>query len=139
MKPPKYRKEYCEKLIKHMSEGLSFETFGATLDDPVGRTTLYDWVKVYPEFEAAKKIAFDKCQIWWEKIGLDGLYRGGKENPFQAGLWSFNMAARFKWSNHTKTEVTHNVTLESLVDESHDPDVIEGEVTRREITDGSED
>jgi len=134
LKPPKYKPEYCKKLIEHMSTGLSFESFGGKVS--VGRTTLYDWVKAYPEFSKAKDIAFDKCQLWWEEAGLKGMFMGGKDNPFQGQVWAFNMAARFKWSNHNKTEVTHNVSLEGLVDDSHSKDIIEGEIVTKEITDG---
>lgn len=55
MKKYKYKKEYTDLLIKHMSEGLSFESFAGLIG--VARSTLYDWVDTIPEFAAAKEEA----------------------------------------------------------------------------------
>ena len=43
-------------LIEHMGEGRSYETFAAVAE--VGRSTIYDWELIYPEWVEAKKIAF---------------------------------------------------------------------------------
>ena len=59
-----YKPEYCEMLVEHMSKGYSFETFGAIVGNC--KATLYTWVKKYPEFEKAKKIAFMKAQEFFE-------------------------------------------------------------------------
>lgn len=114
--PTKYKPEYCEAVVKHMEQGYSFETFGAIID--VGRTTLYEWVEVYPEFKKAKQIAMAKCQMWWEKTGHEGMFMGGKDTPFQAGMWNFNMSARFKWSQKVESKVDTTVTLEKLIGDS---------------------
>ena len=60
-----YKKEYCEKLIEHMSQGFSLSTFGGTVG--VTRQTIYDWIERYPEFKEAKDIAFAKSQEFFEK------------------------------------------------------------------------
>ena len=112
----KYKKEYCKLLIKHMETGYSFETFGAGIE--VAPSTLYNWVDAHPEFKEAKKIAFAKCQMFWEKMGMEGIFMGGKDNPFQAGMWNFNMGARFRWSNKVEQKIDQTVTLEALVDSS---------------------
>lgn len=116
--PSKYKPEYCEAVIDHMSQGFSFETFGATIN--VSRNTLYVWCKDHPEFDEARKIAMDKCQMWWEKTGHEGMFMGGKDTPFQAGMWNFNMSARFKWSQKVEQKVDATLTtLEKLVGESN--------------------
>lgn len=53
--PTKYKPEYCEMLIDHMSEGYSFESFSALIR--VGRNTTYLWCKEFPEFKEAKEVA----------------------------------------------------------------------------------
>lgn len=51
----KYKPEYCEMLIEHMSQGYSFASFGAIIR--VGRNTLYMWSRDIEEFAEAKEIA----------------------------------------------------------------------------------
>jgi hypothetical protein len=92
-RPTKYKPEYCQQLIEHMSQGLSFETFAAVID--VNDDTLYEWAKVHPEFSDAKKRAFGKCKILWEKMGIAGAT--GKIRNFNAAAWIFNMKNRFGW------------------------------------------
>jgi hypothetical protein len=53
--PTKYKPEYCEMLIEHMSEGYSFDSFSAIVR--VGRMTMYNWCKDFPEWKEAKEIA----------------------------------------------------------------------------------
>ena len=65
-RPTLYRPEFCEKLIKHMAKGLSFESFAAECE--VCFDTLYEWVKVYPEFSEAKKEGTALSMKWWESL-----------------------------------------------------------------------
>lgn len=50
----KYKPEYCDMLIEHMSQGYSFDTFPAIVR--VGRSTMYVWLKDIPEFKEAHEI-----------------------------------------------------------------------------------
>lgn len=100
-RPPEYKPEYCELLLTHMSKGLSYETFAATIG--TSRQTLYNWEKQYEDFLYTKRIAQDQCQLFWEKIGVEGLY-STKEGPnLQQNLWMFNMKARFRWKDADPT------------------------------------
>lgn len=104
--PTLYDFAFCEALIDHMSKGLSFESFGAALPslyDPVAKTsikrrahrdTLYAWAKAHPEFSDAKKIGFEACQLFWERLGVMGA--SGKYKGFNAVAWLFNMKNRFR-------------------------------------------
>ena len=92
-RPTKYKKKYCDLLIKHMASGLSYETFGATID--VCKTTVYTWEK-HPEFLHAKKIGFQKCQEFWEKMGVHGA--AGKLKNFNAAAYIYNCKNRFRKS-----------------------------------------
>jgi len=65
-RPTKYKPEYCEMLIKHMSEGRSLYTFGAVIN--VNEDTIAEWVKVYPAFSEAKRQGRIKEIAWWEEI-----------------------------------------------------------------------
>jgi len=92
-RPTDYRPEYCEKLVKHMSEGLSFECFAAQLN--VCRDTLYEWGKKHKEFSDTKKIGLEKCLEFWEKLGRMGVI--GKVPGFQQSTYIFTMKNRFGW------------------------------------------
>lgn len=101
-RPTNYRPEYCQMLIRHMSEGLSFESFAAITDQC--RETLYDWIQKYPDFLHAKKKGVERCQLFWEKLGRAGA--AGKVPYFNNATWIFNMKNRFGWRD--VQDITHN-------------------------------
>lgn len=88
-RPTKYKPEYCEMLIEHMAEGLSYEAFAGIVS--VSYQTIYDW-EIHKEFLEAKEIGFSKCLLFWEK--LMRLSAAGKIKPPPAIL-IYNMRARF--------------------------------------------
>lgn len=100
-------------LIEHMSSGLSFESFAGVIG--VDRDTLYEWVKVNKDFSDAKKKGSSASELKWEKIGLEGLYMGGKDTPFNAAVWIFNMKNRFGWTERKEVEITQS-TVQINVD-----------------------
>ena len=61
-----YKPEFCEMVIEHMKTGRSFNTFPCKTG--VSRKTLYEWVKIYPEFAAAKEMAFCWAQKHFEDL-----------------------------------------------------------------------
>lgn len=91
-RPSSFKPEFCEQLVAHMSEGLSFETFGAVID--VAEKTLYNWTEKYPEFLQAKEKGFLANKYFWERAGINGM-KAGKD--FNAVVWIFNMKNRFRW------------------------------------------
>lgn len=100
-RPTKYKPEYCEALIEHMSQGLSFEAFSAVID--VNQDTLHEWAKVHSRFSEAKKQAFSKCRLFWEKIGIEGIWNvEGK--TLNTGNYCFQMKNRFKWTDRVEVE-----------------------------------
>ena len=103
-----FKKEWCDKLEAHMTEGLSFESFAGKIE--VGRSTLYAFLKRRIDFANAKKRAEQKSLFFWEQLGLAGA-RGdasffdaaGKEHlvaHYNATSWIFTMKNRFKWTDH---------------------------------------
>jgi hypothetical protein len=112
--PTKYRPEYCDLLIEHMRQGLSFESFAAIVG--THKQTLYNWCDARPEFLDAKKRATELCRLWWEKAGLGGMYMGGKDNPFNATVWLFNMKNRFGWRDKQEIEQKGSQTVHIQID-----------------------
>jgi len=110
-RPTKYKHEYCSMLIEHMSNGLSYEAFAGVIG--VCKFSLYEWEKNHEEFSDAKLIAFQKCQLFWEKLGVDHIinrsdseHQGGSSSrSLNASVWIFNMKNRFKWRDKQPDEV----------------------------------
>lgn len=112
-RPTKYKEEYCQKLIDHMAEGYSFDSFAGIVD--VNIDTLYEWAKVHAEFSDAKSIGTAKSMAWWERIGRMGMIN---EIPFfNDRIWRLNMINRFRsqWSDGTKNENNDKVKQEIVV------------------------
>lgn len=74
-----YKKEYDEMLIKHMSQGYSFESFASIIGK--GRRTLFDWVDNFKSFKEAKDIGDANGKRFFETVliskirgkGIDGI------------------------------------------------------------------
>lgn len=104
----KFKKSYCNDLIEHMAQGLSFASFGATLTPRVCRAQLYNWLKIHPEFAKAKEIAWTASLLYWEKFGIAGT--GGKIKGFNCVSWIFNMKNRFPkdWKDRHNIAMTND-------------------------------
>lgn len=92
-RPTLYKPEYCELLVQHMTDGLSFESFAGKIG--TCRSILYDWVRDHPEFSDAKSHGWDASLLYWELQGRNSLW----EKQFQASVYVFTMKARFKWAD----------------------------------------
>jgi len=66
----KYKPEFPEELIEYMRKGYSFSTFGGEIK--VGRDTLHDWMRIYPEFKEAAQIGEALSQKFWETLLIQG-------------------------------------------------------------------
>jgi hypothetical protein len=108
-RPTKYKPEYCDAVIEHMSKGLSFESFAAIIG--THRDTLYEWVKVHPSFSDSMKTGQAKSLLFWESLGIKHIVNKSDSETFGVGqsvsksrslnaaIWCFNMKNRFNWSN----------------------------------------
>lgn len=119
-RPTKYEERFCDLLIEHMDKGLSFEAFAGYLG--VSKDTLFEWVKVHPEFSDSKKIGTEKARLWWESKATDYLLNCEKttrdsdgnvetvKTSLNSTVWIFNMKNRFRdeWKDKSEQEV--NVT-----------------------------
>lgn len=105
-RPTDYDPIYCEMLIKHMEDGLSYESFAGVVG--CCEKTLYNWESEFPEFLQAKNKGKPKCRLWWEKTGRDGLHNETIKDgdgmtvtkSINATIWIFNMKNRFGWRNN---------------------------------------
>lgn len=117
--PTKYKAEFCELLIEHMRQGLSFESFAGTA--MVSRDSLYEWLKRHPEFSYAKKIGQDLGLKTLEQLGM-ALAAGKLQGSNSA--WIFIMKNRAGWRD--KQEIEHvgkdggPISVTSLSDEELD-------------------
>jgi len=50
-RPSEYRPEYCQVVIDHMALGFSLTAFAGSVR--VAKDTVYEWIKVYPQFSDA--------------------------------------------------------------------------------------
>ncbi len=113
----KYEDEYPQMLIEHMAKGYSFESFAGEVGVCV--STLRTWAKEHPEFKGAKEIAFEKCRLKWESIGIDhilNLNKKGVSKSLNSSVWIFNMKNRFpkEWKEKRPGEedqVNINISL----------------------------
>jgi hypothetical protein len=89
----KYKPEFDEMLIDHLSKGFSFHSFAGVVR--VNYDTVFEWVKRHPSFAEAKQIGTAQSHVFWEKMGIAGTL--GKINKFVPSTWIFNMKNRFGW------------------------------------------
>jgi len=95
-RPTKYLIEYCDQLISHMGEGLSFESFAGLIG--TCKATLYNWEKAFPEFLEAHKRGEETNRLFYEQAGRQIMLKG-KGN---AACFIFNMKNRFKWTDRSE-------------------------------------
>lgn len=113
-RPSKYKPEYCEELIKHAAEGLSYESFAGKLQ--VNIDTLYEWEKVHPAFSEAKSAARKASLYFWEKVGVLGTT--GKLKGFNATSWVFTMKCRHGWREPQQIDVNIGNPIQINIDSS---------------------
>lgn len=98
--PTKYKPEYCELLIKHMGQGLSFRSFAGEVS--CGIRTIYDWCDKYPEFKSAKEIAVAKCELYYNRLGLDATV--GTVDKFNATAYVWLTKNILKWTDKEQSQ-----------------------------------
>ncbi len=101
-RPTKYKPEYCEMLVEHMSQGASATSFAAEID--IARSTINEWADAHPEFSEAVKRGKAKCAAWWEKTGRTQAI-DGKGNATLVIFGLKNMAGE-DWRD--KQEIEHS-------------------------------
>jgi hypothetical protein len=109
-RPTTYKPEYCEMLVEHMKDGLSFESFAAVVN--VNRDTVHEWKRVHPEFSESKNRGEAQSMIWWEKLGRAAA--AGKVPNFNAAVFIFSMKNKFGWRDRIDANIQVDVTHKPL-------------------------
>lgn len=111
-RPPKYRKEFCQKLIEHMKGGLSFKTFGAEID--VAEDTLHDWCKKHKEFSESKNKGRALQEQFYEKFGRGAM--AGKVPGFNATAFIWMTKNMLRWRDRHEITGSDGGPIESKVE-----------------------
>ena len=106
-RPTKYDPKYCDMLIKHQSQGLSFKSFSAVIG--ISRSTLYKWAEDNKDFSDTKDAAAACGLLFWEKLGVGGV--AGKIKNFNASTWIYNMKCRHPedWIEKTREDASNTI------------------------------
>lgn len=115
----KYRPEFCEMLVKHMSQGNSFTTFGVDIN--ISSTTLHQWTKDHEEWKEAKQRGFDAGLKFFEQLltsaSVGVMPEKLKElnsNGISLSAVIFALKTRFHKEYGEKTQVDHTSSDGSL-------------------------
>lgn len=102
-RPSLYKEEYCQMLIDHMGQGLSFETFAAVIG--VNRRTMQKWVHAHEDFKEAREMAENARMLFDEKVYQAALL-GNKinGNKVNVSLLIFKFKCQYGWSEHKEEE-----------------------------------
>jgi hypothetical protein len=109
-RPSKYDPSYCEALIHHMEDGLSYESFAGRIS--VNIDTLYEWEKVHEEFSEAKKVARAK-QLLANERTLHMMAKG-KIRDCNVTAQIFLMKNCHKWTDRQEQTIDQKVVQVSL-------------------------
>jgi hypothetical protein len=114
----KYKPEYCEMLIEHMGQGLSLRSFAGKIR--VVRSTVYEWIKTFPEFAEAKEIGEDVRLMYYEQLAsakASGRKIAGfdhKKSDFRA--IEFMLKTQYHEEYSDKKDVTHSGEIKINID-----------------------
>jgi hypothetical protein len=106
-RPTKYKDEYCQMLIDHMSKGLSFESFAGIVS--VNRDTVHEWVSSYADFSEAKKIGKQREALFWERLLIAGA--AGQVPNYNAASVIFALKNKLPHQWKDKHEVVSNINV----------------------------
>ncbi len=100
----KSRKMLCKKYCKHLSKGLSKESF---VD--CSYKTIETYMIKYPNDFPADEIdkAERRGRLIWEEMGLSGTK--GELKNFNTRCWTFNMKNRYGWKDKNETESNDDI------------------------------
>lgn len=130
--PYKYKEEFCEDLIRHMSQGYSYTTWGVSHD--ISTSAMYKWENEHPEWLDAKKRGYAAGQIFFEKLLMSASMGIIPENLKKIESKGINLSAvifalktRFHKEYSEKIEVDNTSSDGSMKVTFVKPPVEEGE------------
>src|SRR5262249_51246673 len=113
-RPSLYKAEYCEIVESLGRQGKSKAQMCAVLN--IGRQTFADWEGKHAAFRESVARAMEHSQAWWEAKAQQSLDR----KHFQAQLWRYSMAGRFKedYADKSGADVTLTIDLDAAIREA---------------------
>ena len=112
-RPTKYKPEYCQAVIDHMSKGFSFEAFAGSI--LVAVDSLYEWTAVHPNFSEAKKIG-NGARLQYNEDLLNKLVTGQINGSTAAQIFRMkNMGSGLRWTDKLESEVNVNASVRTQV------------------------
>lgn len=106
----KYRPEYDQMLLDHLSKGLSFMSFD--VPGGVAYATLKKWCKRFPSFAQAREIGEKKRLMLLEKEGIK-MVKGGNAVVWKTLISGFGVVEKTE-QTHTVGESPHNLVPDSI-------------------------
>jgi hypothetical protein len=98
-RPSSYRREYCDRIIEAMANGLSAEAAAAGIG--ISARSLFYWQQQHPEFLQAIQEGRQRSQLWWEKRAI-AMAKGGAGNTQIVMLGRRNRSrAATGWNNES--------------------------------------
>jgi len=111
-RPTLYKPEYCEQMIRYMSQGKSYTAFASTIG--VTRDCLYKWEAAHPEFLYAKNIAQSALEDYMLELAHSQMIDG----KLNTSAWIFMMKNMCKWKDKVENtvEAGKSITLNYSLD-----------------------
>jgi hypothetical protein len=106
-----------------MKKGYSFDSFGAEVG--VSRDCLYDWVKRFPEFAEAKKMAELEGLKFWETLNVMGAsgQKTRSNGKIDGRQVQFTLQSRFRQQYPAVNKIIHEGSEEHPVVFQNKPDL----------------
>lgn len=110
-RPSKYNPKFATQIIKHCSQGFSFETFAHKIG--VTDRTLRNWQQVFPDFAEATDRAKIAAQYFFERQLIEGITgKGNSMDKRNASLLIFALKTRFSKQYSQQIKVTAQEQME---------------------------
>lgn len=113
-RPTKYQPEYCDELIEYMSRGMTLKAFAGKIS--VNVDTVFEWLKVHPEFSDAYKVGQGKFEEMMLEMAHSVMLDKGS---FNSTLWIFLMKVCCKYQDRVEVQGSIN---HQVINISHDVD-----------------
>ena len=102
-----YSKDFCNKLVQHMSEGYDFNSFAKVVK--VSQNTLIRWLQDRPMFAEAKEVGEAAYYHYWLDLGVKGAK--GLVKGYNAATWIFTMKNKFGWRDMVESTNKNESTV----------------------------
>ena len=122
-RPTKYKEEYCDAIVEFMSKGHTAKAWCSEVD--IVEDTLYEWVKVHPNFSESLKKARQACQKWYENLFRSAAV--GKIENFNATAAIWLSKNVIKWTDKQEISGPGNQPLTLVLKKYDDGDTTSAE------------